>query len=497
MKESNIAVMRKILGAVETGGQVYGQIRYNDLTLQYTNSSAEHAITIGGYQHYANEAKRLLQTILDKYPTTFRKLDSAGIESDLKKDWSNYQLSSKTCAKGKTIVNIISSADGIKCQDLLMDNQIKEYAASYTKTYGEMPDDAMMEVINIAHQGGSSAVKRILGKTSKPYSAKKIYDTLNLDPADKSSNNQVGDYTGRQKKVYEYITKYADFSSTTSTTSTNPSISSKVTVDQCIAKVIEIAKGEIGYLEKKSNSNLYDKTTNAGSNNWTKYWAEIKPSYQAQPWCACFVSWVFKQAFGQDVATKLLKHWPFVYCPTLGSLLKNNANPKVGDIVLFKYSGASEFGHTGIVIAVNGDQFTTIEGNTSGGSTIIANGGGVCKKTYYNSNLPGTKFVTPDYSLVTKLNSGTTTSSVSTNTKGSGYMFEPEVVQLGSNGASALLCQKLLRMSGCRDENNALLVLDGDFGQHSLAALKKFQTANKLEVDGVCGPNTWKKLVGI
>lgn len=165
-----------------------------------------------------------------------------------------------------------------------------------------------------------------------------------------------------------------------------------------IDKVLSIAKAEVGYLEKRSNSNLYDKTANAGDANYTKYWAEIKPSYQGQPWCACFVTWVFVQAFGQEKATKLLKHYPYVYCPTMASLFTLNANPKVGDIVIFYRNGT--FAHTGIVTGVNGDYFTTIEGNTSGGSTIIANGGGVCAKGYYNSNLPGTKFVTPDWSIV-------------------------------------------------------------------------------------------------
>ena len=82
----------------------------------------------------------------------------------------------------------------------------------------------------------------------------------------------------------------------------------------------------------------------------------------------------------------------------MASLFTLNANPKVGDIVIFKHNGT--FTHTGIVTGVNGDYFTTIEGNTNGGSTIIANGGGVCRKGYYNSNLPGTKFCTPDWSIV-------------------------------------------------------------------------------------------------
>ena len=175
-----------------------------------------------------------------------------------------------------------------------------------------------------------------------------------------------------------------------------------MTATEAITKLISVAKSEIGYLEKASKSSLYEKTTNAGNGNYTKYWDEIKPEYQGQPWCACFVTWVFVKAFGQAMAEKLLKHYPYVYCPTMPSLFALNANPKIGDIVIFYYGGV--FTHTGIVTGVNGDYFTTIEGNTSGGSTIIANGGGVCAKGYYNSNLPGTKFCTPDWSLLADIN---------------------------------------------------------------------------------------------
>lgn len=173
-----------------------------------------------------------------------------------------------------------------------------------------------------------------------------------------------------------------------------------MTVSEAINKVIAVAKSEVGYLEKRSNASIDDKTANAGSNNYTKYWRDIKPAYQGQPWCACFVTWCFVQAFGQAMAAKLLKHYPYVYCPTMSGLFTLNANPKRGDIVIFKRNG--EFVHTGIVTYVNGDYFETIEGNTSGGSSIVANGGGVFKKNYYNSNLPGTKFCTPDYSLIEK-----------------------------------------------------------------------------------------------
>ena len=174
--------------------------------------------------------------------------------------------------------------------------------------------------------------------------------------------------------------------------------------------VLKTAQKEIGYLEKKSNSQLDNKTANAGYNNYTKYWRDIYnwcgKNYQGQPWCAAFVTWVFSTALNPPRAEQLLKHFPYIYCPTMKKLFTLNANPKVGDIVIFYRNGV--FAHTGIVTAVNGDQFSTIEGNTSGASGIVDNGGGVCRKTYYNSKLPGTKFCTPNYNSTAIINSQTT-----------------------------------------------------------------------------------------
>lgn len=207
---------------------------------------------------------------------------------------------------------------------------------------------------------------------------------------------------------------YKDYSKS-STTSTNTSLNSqgsdKMNTTKAIDALIATARAEVGYLEKKSNSQLDDKTANAGYNNYTKYWRDVYPQYQAQAWCACFVSWCMMKTFGLETAKKLLKHWPYVYCPTLGNLFTKHSNPQRGDIVIF-YRGGT-FAHTGIVTKVDGDAFFTIEGNTSGGSDIVANGGGVCSKYYYNSKLPGTKFCRPDYSLVTSILSSNSVPSAS------------------------------------------------------------------------------------
>ena len=162
-----------------------------------------------------------------------------------------------------------------------------------------------------------------------------------------------------------------------------------------VEKIIEVAKGEIGYLEKRSNSQLDSKTANSGYNNYTKYWRDVKPEWNGSYWCATFCTWVFQTALGKERATQLLKHYPYVYCPTLAAKFTKYSTPKVGDIVIFWKKGA--YAHTGIVVGVNGNQFTTIEGNTSGASSVIDNGGGVCQKTYKLNDV-NAKFCRPDYS---------------------------------------------------------------------------------------------------
>ena len=371
-------VLRKIIYAVETGGQVYGQQDYSDFTEAYTNSSEEHAITIGAGQWYATEAQTLLKRIHDADTAQWDRLDNIGLWEQVQEaDWSCFNIS-RNSQFSNLIVQLISSKIGVKCQDSLMDEQLAAYAdEAFKRGVTDARGQAMC--VNFRHQGGQGAVTRILAKTQKPYTLDSLYAACQTD-----TGNQVGAYKSRQKFVYDALKTYFP--------------ESEETGMSAIDKLIQIAKNEIGYLEKASNSQLDSKTANAGENNYTKYWRDIKPDYQGQPWCAAFVSWCMMKAFGLDTAKKLLKHWPYVYCPTMADLFTLNANPKMGDIVIFKHNG--EFTHTGIVIKVSGDRFWTVEGNTSGGSTIIANGGGVCQKSYYNSNLPGTKFCTPNYSLV-------------------------------------------------------------------------------------------------
>ena len=157
-----------------------------------------------------------------------------------------------------------------------------------------------------------------------------------------------------------------------------------------IKKLIDIACNEVGYLEKSSNSQLDSKTANAGSGNYTKYNRDMM-KYNAgiyvngYAWCDTFVDWCFMQAFGSEKAKEMLGGWS-AYTPTSAGYYKNRGlwhktNPQPGDQIFFTDSSGG-ICHTGIVIAVDSSYVYTVEGNTSKASGVIANGGGVAKKSY-------------------------------------------------------------------------------------------------------------------
>ena len=198
-------VMKKILYAVETGGQVYGRQDYKDFTEAYTNSGAEHSITIRAGQWYATEAQRLLKLIHTKYPATWKKYDPKNyVWNDVvNKNWSTYKLSENS-GRAKIIVKLIGSPDGIKCQDQLMYEQIDEIQKEIRKL-GITEPKAVGMFINIRHQCGYGAVTRVLNKTKRLGSVNldNIYKALQTD-----TGNQVGAYKSRQKCVYTWLKTY-------------------------------------------------------------------------------------------------------------------------------------------------------------------------------------------------------------------------------------------------------------------------------------------------
>ena len=89
MNTKNITVLRKIIYAVEAGGQIYGRQNYSAFAGVGANCSNEKAITVGAGQWYADEAKELLHRIQRMNPKLFKDMDNAGMEKDLLMKWVN------------------------------------------------------------------------------------------------------------------------------------------------------------------------------------------------------------------------------------------------------------------------------------------------------------------------------------------------------------------------------------------------------------------------
>jgi hypothetical protein len=138
-------------------------------------------------------------------------------------------------------------------------------------------------------------------------------------------------------------------------------------------QIIERAKAEIGVHEAPPNSN------NVKYNTWYYGHPVSGPEY---PWCAVFISWLFKAEQG--------------LCPRTASCVNMLAwfekkrqivnKPQAGDIVFFKYNTNNRrTNHVGLVVSVSDDGRTinTIEGNTSISSQD--NGGKVMQRNRYSN----------------------------------------------------------------------------------------------------------------
>lgn len=190
-------------------------------------------------------------------------------------------------------------------------------------------------------------------------------------------------------------------------------------------------------------------------------------------WCAIFVSFVFgafnalallggKQAFTPTFARWFYdrKRWGMA--------------PRRGAVVFYAFNGPRYQGrwkgicHVELVEAVNADgSFYTIGGNV--GNRV---------KRIRRSMAAVAGFGYPDYTPAVK-------------PKPVPPVPRPKMplLRLGSAGGAVRTLQTALNKSFPR-----LLVVDGQFGPKTLAAVRSFQAKKGLEVDGVVGPKTWKSL---
>ena len=250
-------------------------------------------------------------------------------------------------------------------------------------------------------------------------------------------------------------------------------------------KVIAIAKAEIGYKEKANNSNLDNETANAGSANYTKYARDFDQKYpnwyngkkNGFAWCDMFVDWCFLTAFGYKKALELLCQpeksagagctYSYNYYNKKG---QTGRIPKKGAQIFFGTPG--NFNHTGLVHNFDNNYVYTIEGNTSNQVAY----------RQYNRSKTNLYYGYPNYSGTVKSSEAETDLPIALN-DGS--------LSKGMTGAAVETMQTMLIECGYSCGKAGA---DGDFGNDTLSAVKKFQKENNLTVDGIYGPKSKAKL---
>ena len=157
-----------------------------------------------------------------------------------------------------------------------------------------------------------------------------------------------------------------------------------------VKQILDLALSQDGYLEKASPKDEDSMTGNAGSNNYTKYGRDLaknvgSPYSDGQPWCDCYVDWLFWKLGGKQAIMEQL-YGCSAYTPTSAQYYKNNNawykgnSPKPCYQIFFKNS--QRICHTGMVVKCENGMVYTIEGNTSSAKGVVANGGCVRQKSY-------------------------------------------------------------------------------------------------------------------
>lgn len=443
LSKENMNVLTNVIGAVESGGQVYGKRRYDAYAPAYANTPNEHTCTLGWAQNYGAEAKKLVQLIYDKDPTAFKKIDTnSSIQKRLKTDWVADKWNPNASDRAK-LIKLIDSSVGHEAQDELFAELMTKFIADCENQYTK-DVKAIMMYCEIRHLGGRGPTDRIFKRCNGDYSLSRIMWALNQDDP---NSNQVGSrkFRSRHEKCIEFIERYAKD-------------------DRILTTIVDEFSKYIGVHEYNGIVAVIQK--------WY-YGALVKDA-----WCATSTSYfanvagVLSQLGGKNegvsemmAATRRLHQTDgrFFEYPKIPKELKKN------DIVFFKRNGASHVAHVWKDTEYTGSGYINVLGGNQ--SDMI------CKKDYKQANIQA--IYRPYY------------------TEGEKYMFTVKSIQKNDTGADVLLLQKLLKGMGYKQTNGKELSLTKRFGTQTEAAVKAFQKANKLETDGIVGPKTWAKLLGV
>ena len=207
-------------------------------------------------------------------------------------------------------------------------------------------------------------------------------------------------------------------------------------------------------------------------------------------WCAAFVSAVaVKLGYTDIIPTECSCIKMIQLLKSIGAWVESDSYvPNGGDLLFYDWydngvgDNTTAPDHVGIVEKVEGDTITVIEGNYSDSvkrRTIKVNG------RYIRG------YGVPKYDAEPVVDKPVTT-------KTEVCTVEVKVLRKGASGDNVKAMQFLLIGYGYKMQNNGKTYgADGSFGAATDNAVRAFQKDNGLDGDGICGPKTWKKLLGV
>lgn len=242
------------------------------------------------------------------------------------------------------------------------------------------------------------------------------------------------------------------------------------------SKVVEQARAWLGKNEKDGSHREIIDVYNSHRPLARGY----KVSY-TDAWCSTFVSAVAIQLGYTDIMpTECSCNKMIELYKKLGVWVENeNRTPNPGDILFYDWddngkgdnTGRSD--HVGIVEKVASGKITVIEGNYKNAVT---------RRTLSVNGKYIRGYAVPKYDAeVAEKKEGVCT-------------VELKVLKKGAKGNEVKAMQTLLIGYGFSCGSSGA---DGDFGSNTDKAVRAYQKAKGLSVDGSCGPKTWAKLLGV
>lgn len=171
---------------------------------------------------------------------------------------------------------------------------------------------------------------------------------------------------------------------------------------------------------------------------------------------------------------------------------------KKADPVFTKWQKHIQSGYMGILLMgnrisnywTNGGHFIAVV-SYQNGKYLVYDPASVARSGWHPfSDFAGNILVC--YTSTIKWKGSTTSTTTTTTTASTTYTFTPPQIKKGATGPAVILMQRLLRYEGKYKDS-----LDGIWGNNTEAAVRAYQKANKLAIDGICGPATWASLLGI